>query len=147
MQFIALTSIGIENLLVDELTALGAEVSKQTVGSVRFEADSLLAQKICLSSRFATRIMMLIEEKEGVKDKDSLYQFARLQPWQEWFGAEPSASDSRTITFGQPCMPLSSHVSTFSSARHSCRGATATRPHTDERTCARSTGSGASFRG
>ena len=86
MQFIALTSIGIENLLVDELTALGAEVSKQTVGSVRFEADSLLAQKICLSSRFATRIMMLIEEKEGVKDKDSLYQFARLQPWQEWFG-------------------------------------------------------------
>ncbi len=86
MQFIALTSIGIENLLVDELTALGAEVSKQTVGSVRFEADSLLAQKICLSSRFATRIMMLIEEKEGVKDKESLYQFARLQPWQEWFG-------------------------------------------------------------
>ena len=86
MQFIALTSIGIENLLVDELTELGAVVSKQTVGSVRFEADSLLAQKVCLSSRFATRVLMLIEEKEGVNDKDSLYKFARLQPWQEWFG-------------------------------------------------------------
>lgn len=86
MQFIALTSIGIENLLVDELTELGAMVSKQTVGSVRFEADSLLAQKVCLSTRFATRVLMLIEEKEGVNDKDSLYKFARLQPWQEWFG-------------------------------------------------------------
>ena len=86
MQFIALTSIGIENLLVDELTELGAAVSKQTVGSVRFEADSLLAQKVCLSSRFATRVLMLIEEKEGVDDKDSLYKFARFQPWQEWFG-------------------------------------------------------------
>ncbi|CAD2224708.1 putative conserved AdoMet-dependent methyltransferase with RNA interaction domain [Pseudoalteromonas sp. 3J6] len=86
MQFIALTSIGIENLLVDELTELGATVSKQTVGSVRFEADSLLAQKVCLTTRFATRVLMLIEEKEGVNDKDSLYKFARLQPWQEWFG-------------------------------------------------------------
>ncbi|MGO3300159.1 MAG: THUMP domain-containing protein, partial [Pseudoalteromonas sp.] len=86
MQFIALTSIGIENLLVDELTALGAQVTKQTVGSVRFEADSTLAQKVCLASRLATRILMLIEEKEGVKDKGSLYNFARSQPWQEWFG-------------------------------------------------------------
>ncbi|MCK8136652.1 bifunctional 23S rRNA (guanine(2069)-N(7))-methyltransferase RlmK/23S rRNA (guanine(2445)-N(2))-methyltransferase RlmL [Pseudoalteromonas sp. 2CM28B] len=86
MQFIALTSIGIENLLVDELTELGAVVSKQTVGSVRFEADSTLAQKVCLSTRYATRVLMLIEEKEGVNDKDSLYKFARFQPWQEWFG-------------------------------------------------------------
>ncbi|MFP3367594.1 hypothetical protein R0J93_28570 [Pseudoalteromonas sp. SIMBA_148] len=43
MQFIARTSIGSENLLVDELTELGATVCKQTVGSVRFVADSLLA--------------------------------------------------------------------------------------------------------
>ncbi|KTF18321.1 bifunctional 23S rRNA (guanine(2069)-N(7))-methyltransferase RlmK/23S rRNA (guanine(2445)-N(2))-methyltransferase RlmL [Pseudoalteromonas sp. H105] len=86
MQFIALTSIGIENLLVDELTEVGATVTKQTVGSVRFDADTTLAQKVCLMSRFATRVMMLIEEKEGVNDKESLYKFARLQPWQEWFG-------------------------------------------------------------
>ncbi|MCQ8876840.1 bifunctional 23S rRNA (guanine(2069)-N(7))-methyltransferase RlmK/23S rRNA (guanine(2445)-N(2))-methyltransferase RlmL [Pseudoalteromonas shioyasakiensis] len=86
MQFIALTSIGIENLLVDELTEIGATVTKQTVGSVRFDADTTLAQKVCLMSRFATRVMMLIEEKEGVNDKESLYKFARLQPWQEWFG-------------------------------------------------------------
>ncbi|CAM3693649.1 MULTISPECIES: bifunctional 23S rRNA (guanine(2069)-N(7))-methyltransferase RlmK/23S rRNA (guanine(2445)-N(2))-methyltransferase RlmL [Pseudoalteromonas] len=86
MHFIALTSIGIENLLVEELTDIGATVTKQTVGSVRFEGDTTLAQKVCLMSRFATRVLMLIEEKEGVNDKESLYKFARLQPWQEWFG-------------------------------------------------------------
>jgi len=73
LQFIALTSIGIENLLVEELTELGAEVSKQTVGSVRFEADSLLAQKICLSSRFATRILMLIEETSSGRKRRLLF--------------------------------------------------------------------------
>ncbi|MFK3863875.1 bifunctional 23S rRNA (guanine(2069)-N(7))-methyltransferase RlmK/23S rRNA (guanine(2445)-N(2))-methyltransferase RlmL [Pseudoalteromonas rhizosphaerae] len=86
MHFIALTSIGIENLLVDELTGIGATVTKQTVGSVRFDADTTLAQKVCLMSRFATRVLMLIEEKEGVNNKESLYNFARSQPWQEWFG-------------------------------------------------------------
>jgi 23S rRNA G2445 N2-methylase RlmL len=63
LHFIALTSIGIENLLVDELTDIGATVTKQTVGSVRFDADTTLAQKVCLMSRFATRVLMLIEEK------------------------------------------------------------------------------------
>ncbi|MBE0378862.1 23S rRNA (guanine2445-N2)-methyltransferase / 23S rRNA (guanine2069-N7)-methyltransferase [Pseudoalteromonas prydzensis ACAM 620] len=72
--------------MVEELTDIGATVTKQTVGSVRFEGDTTLAQKVCLMSRFATRVLMLIEEKEGVNDKDSLYKFARLQPWQEWFG-------------------------------------------------------------
>jgi 23S rRNA (guanine2445-N2)-methyltransferase / 23S rRNA (guanine2069-N7)-methyltransferase len=86
LHFIALTSIGIENLLVDELTDIGATVTKQTVGSVRFDADTTLAQKVCLMSRFATRVLMLIEEKEGVNNKESLYNFARSQPWQEWFG-------------------------------------------------------------
>ncbi|MDP4985464.1 bifunctional 23S rRNA (guanine(2069)-N(7))-methyltransferase RlmK/23S rRNA (guanine(2445)-N(2))-methyltransferase RlmL [Pseudoalteromonas tunicata] len=86
MQFIALTSIGIEQLLQDELTQLGASVLKLTVGSVTFESDTLTAQKICLSSRFATRIMMLIASKDTIKDKEALYNFARFQPWQEYFG-------------------------------------------------------------
>ena len=69
MQFIALTSIGIENLLTEELNQLGAKVGKQSVGSVVFEADLPLAQKICLSTRFATRVMLKIAEKENVKNK------------------------------------------------------------------------------
>ncbi|OUL56694.1 bifunctional 23S rRNA (guanine(2069)-N(7))-methyltransferase RlmK/23S rRNA (guanine(2445)-N(2))-methyltransferase RlmL [Pseudoalteromonas ulvae] len=86
MQFIALTSIGIEQLLSDELNQLGAKVLKLTVGSVTFDADTLTAQKICLLSRFATRVMMLIDSKEAIKDKESLYNFVRFQAWQEYFG-------------------------------------------------------------
>lgn len=84
MQFIALTSIGIENLLADELKQLGVQIGKQSVGSVVFEADLPLAQKVCLSTRFATRILMKIAEKENVKNKTDLYNLARYQAWGEW---------------------------------------------------------------
>ncbi len=86
MKFIALTSIGVENLLSDEIKEAGASVLKQSIGSIRFECDSLTAQRLCLTSRFATRIMLLFESSDEIKCKDSLYQFVKLQPWQEYFG-------------------------------------------------------------
>ncbi|WP_105168425.1 bifunctional 23S rRNA (guanine(2069)-N(7))-methyltransferase RlmK/23S rRNA (guanine(2445)-N(2))-methyltransferase RlmL [Pseudoalteromonas sp. T1lg23B] len=86
MQFIALTSIGIEHLLAEELQQAGLELGKQSVGSVRFNADNLAAQKFCLTTRFATRVMLLIDESEDIKDKAALYKFARFQAWQDWFG-------------------------------------------------------------
>ncbi len=88
MHFIALTSIGIETLLSEELSHLGATVGKQSIGSVCFEADTITAQGICLSSRFATRVLMQIAEQEEIKEKTALYNFARFQSWQEWFGPD-----------------------------------------------------------
>ncbi|CCQ11839.1 23S rRNA (guanine-N-2-)-methyltransferase rlmL [Pseudoalteromonas luteoviolacea B = ATCC 29581] len=90
MQFIALTSIGVETLLVEELQGLGATITKQTIGSVRFEADSLLAQQICLQTRFATRIMLMLCEGSDIKDKDALYSLAKKIAWSEWFGVQQS---------------------------------------------------------
>ncbi|MFC0116813.1 bifunctional 23S rRNA (guanine(2069)-N(7))-methyltransferase RlmK/23S rRNA (guanine(2445)-N(2))-methyltransferase RlmL [Pseudoalteromonas xiamenensis] len=90
MQFIALTSIGVETLLAEELQTFGATITKQTIGSVRFEADSLLAQKICLSTRFSTRIMMMLSQSNDVKDKDALYKLAKNIEWGEWFGPKQS---------------------------------------------------------
>ncbi len=86
MQFTALTSIGVETLLADELTALGVTVTKQTVGSVDFDADSILAQKVCLCSRLATRVLLKLDDADDIKDKTSLYRFAKTQPWQDFFG-------------------------------------------------------------
>lgn len=86
MQFIALTSIGIEHLLAEELEQAGVTLGKQSVGSVRFETDNSTAQRICMMTRFATRIMLLIDESEEISDKDALYKFARFQAWQDWFG-------------------------------------------------------------
>ncbi|WP_151172841.1 bifunctional 23S rRNA (guanine(2069)-N(7))-methyltransferase RlmK/23S rRNA (guanine(2445)-N(2))-methyltransferase RlmL [Pseudoalteromonas ruthenica] len=90
MQFVALTSIGIEQLLEQELSALGAEVQKQRVGAVEFSADSLTAQRICLTTRLATRVMLQLQQGSGVEDKTALYNFARFQPWQEYFGPDQS---------------------------------------------------------
>ncbi|MEO2266036.1 bifunctional 23S rRNA (guanine(2069)-N(7))-methyltransferase RlmK/23S rRNA (guanine(2445)-N(2))-methyltransferase RlmL [Pseudoalteromonas sp. YIC-656] len=90
MQFVALTSIGIEQLLQQELTDLGAEVNKQRVGAVEFSADSLTAQKICLCSRLATRVMMVLQQGSEIEDKEALYRFARFQPWQDFFGPDQS---------------------------------------------------------
>ncbi|WP_105254085.1 bifunctional 23S rRNA (guanine(2069)-N(7))-methyltransferase RlmK/23S rRNA (guanine(2445)-N(2))-methyltransferase RlmL [Pseudoalteromonas sp. T1lg75] len=90
MQFVASTSIGIEQLLQQELTELGAEVNKQRVGAVEFTADSLTAQKICLCTRLATRIMLVLQQGSDIEDKTSLYNFARFQPWQEFFGPDQS---------------------------------------------------------
>ncbi|TMP41916.1 bifunctional 23S rRNA (guanine(2069)-N(7))-methyltransferase RlmK/23S rRNA (guanine(2445)-N(2))-methyltransferase RlmL [Pseudoalteromonas citrea] len=86
MQFIALTSIGIEHLLAEELEQAGVTLGKQSVGSVRFETDNSTAQRICMMTRFATRIMLLIDESEEISNKDALYKFARFQAWQDWFG-------------------------------------------------------------
>lgn len=90
LQFIALTSIGIEHLLVEELTELGLEVEKQSVGSVKFKAENQQAQHFCLVTRFATRVMLLLDECESVENKEDLYKFARFQPWQEYFGPTQS---------------------------------------------------------
>ncbi|MFY8273400.1 bifunctional 23S rRNA (guanine(2069)-N(7))-methyltransferase RlmK/23S rRNA (guanine(2445)-N(2))-methyltransferase RlmL [Pseudoalteromonas sp. SSDWG2] len=90
MQFVALTSIGIEQLLHQELTELGAEVTKQRVGAVEFSADSITAQKICLCTRFATRVMMVLKQGSEIEDKEALYSFARFQPWQDFFGPDQS---------------------------------------------------------
>ncbi|KJD20770.1 50S rRNA methyltransferase [Vreelandella aquamarina] len=65
---------GIEGLLADELTALGAEPGKTTVAGVYFSADQATAYRVCLWSRLANRVILLlareamIEAAEQVRD-------------------------------------------------------------------------------
>ena len=86
LSFIALTSIGVENLLATEIQEIGADITKQTVGSIRFNATNLQAQTLCLVSRYATRVMMLLCESDAINTKDDLYGFAKQFDWQEFFG-------------------------------------------------------------
>ncbi len=82
-QFIALTSEGIENLLFDELVNLGATEVKQSVHSVSFSAEQATAYKICLWSRFSTRILQKINDFE-VEDADGLYRAAKSVEWKSY---------------------------------------------------------------
>lgn len=86
LSFIALTSIGVENLLATEIQATGAEITKQSIGSIRFNASNKQAQTLCLASRYATRVMMLLTESDTVNTKDDLYALAKGFDWQEYFG-------------------------------------------------------------
>ena len=62
LQFWALTSKGVEEVLASELTSLGATVSKVSLGAVRFEATLEQGYQICLWSRLATRIMRQLDQ-------------------------------------------------------------------------------------
>ena len=49
---------GLEQLLAQELLALGAESTKETVAAVHFIGTRELAYRACLWSRLANRILM-----------------------------------------------------------------------------------------
>lgn len=80
-QYLALTSEGIENLLFNEIQSLGATDVKQSVHSVSFSADKVCAWRIALCSRYASRILRLIDSFE-VKNPKQLYSTAKSLDWQ-----------------------------------------------------------------
>ena len=78
--FRAICPKGLESLLQDELTQLGASSTKQSPGSVQFEGDMALAYKACLWSRLANRILYPIST-EKVEDDKQLYQQVMAIDW------------------------------------------------------------------
>jgi 23S rRNA (guanine2445-N2)-methyltransferase / 23S rRNA (guanine2069-N7)-methyltransferase len=57
-QCFATTPKGMERLLFSELTNLGVQQPKETVGGVSFAADLLTAYRVCLWSRLANRVLL-----------------------------------------------------------------------------------------
>jgi len=86
-QFLALTSPGIEVLLVEELKKLGAEQAQQKPEGVYFNATMEQAYKICLWSRLATRVLLKLDEGE-VETKEDLTKAAESIQWHEHFSSE-----------------------------------------------------------
>lgn len=83
-QFLALTSPGIEILLAEEISTLGAEEVVQKPEGVYFSASLALGYQVCLYTRFATRVLIKIGEGES-NNKDELYQSASTINWSEQF--------------------------------------------------------------
>ena len=73
---------GMEQLLADELGAIGASEVKQTVAAVHFQGTLQVAYRACLWSRLANRILMpLLTFK--LDSTDDLYSNAVEFPWEE----------------------------------------------------------------
>jgi 23S rRNA G2445 N2-methylase RlmL/tRNA G37 N-methylase Trm5 len=80
LQFWALTSKGVEEVLASELTSLGATVSKVSLGAVRFEATLEQGYQICLWSRLATRIMRQLDQL-AINEQSDVYAVANELDW------------------------------------------------------------------
>ncbi|MCE8001347.1 bifunctional 23S rRNA (guanine(2069)-N(7))-methyltransferase RlmK/23S rRNA (guanine(2445)-N(2))-methyltransferase RlmL [Billgrantia ethanolica] len=72
---------GLEELLADELRALGAEVGRSTVAGVHFRADRATAYRACLWSRLANRIVLCLLREEGIEHPEALHRAVAGLDW------------------------------------------------------------------
>ncbi|WP_448555316.1 bifunctional 23S rRNA (guanine(2069)-N(7))-methyltransferase RlmK/23S rRNA (guanine(2445)-N(2))-methyltransferase RlmL [Thalassotalea montiporae] len=88
-QFLALTSPGIEILLVDEIQQLGGSNVVQKPEGVYFTANLERAYHIVLWTRLASRVLLKLSEGDA-QNKDDLYQAAKAVEWDDCFSPEHS---------------------------------------------------------
>lgn len=81
-QFFATCAKGLEYLLVDELTSLGAENAKEGLSQVSFECNWPIVYRMLMWSRLASRIYYPIATFEALDD-DALYQHASIIDWSQ----------------------------------------------------------------
>ena len=80
---------GLENLLGKELLALGAASIQESVAACYFTADLANVYKICLWSRLANRIILLLERARVNSDQE-MYDTAFQLPWSSHFTEQQS---------------------------------------------------------
>lgn len=85
-QFLALTSPGIEILLAEEVSSLGAENVVQKPEGVYFSASMQTAYEVCLWTRFATRVLLNIGEGPS-NNKEELFESALAINWSSLFNS------------------------------------------------------------
>jgi len=81
-QFVASCATGLEYLLVDELTQLGASDAREGLSQVRFESDWEGVYQILMWSRVASRVFYPIAEFTA-EDDEVLYQQASIVDWSQ----------------------------------------------------------------
>lgn len=80
----ATTVRGLENLLAEELTNLGAENINVVNAGLEFTATMDDIMRMNLNSRIASRIMIRLAYS-GYRSEDEIYKLARKIKWDEWF--------------------------------------------------------------
>ncbi len=78
---------GLEPLLAEELSALGAHNVSETRAGVAFSGDLKLAYRVCLWSRLASRVLLTVARFVAATPEE-LYAQALLQPWEEHLAAD-----------------------------------------------------------
>lgn len=86
-KFFATCPKGLESLLFNELNALQASSVKETVAGVSFSGDMNLAMRVCLYSRFASRILLVLNTFRCEDDSD-LYMGAHGIGYENYFSCD-----------------------------------------------------------
>ncbi|MBQ3328691.1 MAG: bifunctional 23S rRNA (guanine(2069)-N(7))-methyltransferase RlmK/23S rRNA (guanine(2445)-N(2))-methyltransferase RlmL, partial [Eggerthellaceae bacterium] len=81
-EFFASCLAGFEHALADELKEIGIERVRPLGGGVAFFCDPVHAQRACLWSRLASRIMMVVGHVDAA-DADQLYTSAYAIEWED----------------------------------------------------------------
>jgi putative N6-adenine-specific DNA methylase len=102
-QYFAICPRGLEELLSDELRAIGANELRSTGGGVFFRGDWSVCYRANLESRIATRILWHIVKGPYAKEED-IYRLAVRQLWPNHFAVSRTM---RVVTTAVKC-PLKS---------------------------------------
>ena len=78
---------GLEHVLALELAELQAEDVQESVAGCYFSADQATAYRICLWSRLANRVLLLLA-RTRIDSDESMYQTAVKLPWSDYFAAD-----------------------------------------------------------
>lgn len=91
MKFVAKTLYGLEKVLADELTSLGAEDVVQANRAVLFSGDMRVLYKVNYNSRTALSVLMPIKEF-WIKSVDDLYKKSMQIVWSDYMDVENTFS-------------------------------------------------------
>jgi putative N6-adenine-specific DNA methylase len=86
-RFFATCGRGVENILADELRALGAADVEPGRGGVAYSGDKALLYKSCLWLRTAIRVLRPVLEAD-VQSPDELYEIVRANDWSRYLTPE-----------------------------------------------------------
>ena len=89
LDWLATCPKGMEQLLADELQAIGATEIKHTVAAVHFQGVLEVAYRSCLWSRIANRILMPLSQFK-LNSADDLYKHCVEIPWEDHLSSQQS---------------------------------------------------------
>lgn len=82
LDFLATCPRGLEGLLAEELAGLGASVSRESVASVHGSADRATLYRLCLWSRLANRIILVLGRFDAIEDAAALVAASQDIEWE-----------------------------------------------------------------
>lgn len=82
LPFLATCPRGMETLLADELTALGATMERTSVASVHGSASQAVLYRLCLWSRLANRIILVAGRFDAITDAPALVAASESIAWE-----------------------------------------------------------------